>query len=203
MNIIAIESSSSICGAALFIDDKLVEIDEINKPFIHGTKLPAIINKLVNNNFCEIRKLDAIAVSSGPGSYTGLRIGMNLSRGLAASLNIPIIPVPTLFSMNNNIDTKGSYWVAIHSHKNMIYIQNFNSGEPNSEVMFEEYKHNKYEILYGFNLGNFCKEYNLVVPSAKYIGELALKNYNKWMQKDLNKVFPSYITNFNLGNKKI
>ena len=103
MNIIAIESSSSICGAALFIDDKLVEIDEINKPFIHGTKLPAIINKLVNNNFCEIRKLNAIAVSSGPGSYTGLRIGMNLSRGLAASLNIPIIPVPTLFSMNNNI----------------------------------------------------------------------------------------------------
>ena len=202
MNIIAIESSSSICGAALFLDNKLVDIEEINKPFIHGKKLPIIIDSLLNSNQCSIKRLDAISVSSGPGSYTGLRIGMSLARGLAASNNIPIIPVPTLLSMNNKINREGLYWVAIHSHKNMIYIQHFNSGEPNSEIMYEEYKNNKYEIIYGFKLDSFCTKYNSVLPSAKSIGELALINYNKWVQKDINKVFPNYITNFNLNNKK-
>ena len=54
MNINAIESSSSICGVAFFIDDKLVEIEEINKSFIHGKKLPLIINNLLNNE--EVRR---------------------------------------------------------------------------------------------------------------------------------------------------
>ena len=127
MNIIAIESSSSICGTALFINNELIEIEEINKPFIHGKKLPVIIDSLLNNNSCSIKELDAISVSSGPGSYTGLRIGMNLARGLAVSHNIPIIPVPTLLAMNNNIKREGLYLVAIHSHKKMIYVQSSKS----------------------------------------------------------------------------
>ena len=202
MNIIAIESSSSICGTALFINNKLVDIEEINKPFIHGKKLPVIIDSILNNNSCSIKELDAISVSSGPGSYTGLRIGMNLARGLAASHNIPIIPVPTLLAMNNNIKREGLYLVAIHSHKNMIYGQYFNSGMPNSEIMFKEYEYNKYEIIYGFNLDSFCPNYNSVPPSAKSIGELALTNYNEWIEVDINKISPNYVADFNLGKKK-
>ena len=54
MNIIAIESSSSICGGALFLNNKLIDIEEINKPFIHGKKLPVIIDSLINNNLNNI-----------------------------------------------------------------------------------------------------------------------------------------------------
>ena len=202
MNIIAIESSSSICGVALFLNNKFIDIEEINKPFIHGKKLPVIINSLINNNLNSIKELDAISISSGPGSYTGLRIGMNLARGLAASNGIPIIPVPTLLAINNSIKKEGLYWIVTHSHKNMVYSQHFHSGEPNSEIIFEEYVSKKYETIYGFNLDNFCTNYNLAVPSAKSIGELALKNYNKWIEKDLDKIFPNYITNFSLDMKK-
>ena len=92
--------------------------------------------------------------------------------------------------------------MAIHSHKNMIYTQYFNSGKPNSEIMYKEYEYNKYENIYGFNLDGFCTNYNSVPPSAKSIGELALTNYNEWIEEDLNKIFPNYITNFNLGKNK-
>ena len=74
--------------------------------------------------------------------------------------------------------------------------------ESHSEIMFKEYEYNKYEIIYGFNLDSFCPNYNLISPSAKSIGELALTNYNEWIEEDLDKVSPNYITAFNLGKKK-
>ena len=203
MNILAIESSTTVCGVSLFLDNKLIELEEINKPFIHGKKLPVFIDNIIRNNSLSLSELDAIAVSSGPGSYTGLRIGMSIARGLSASRVIPMIPVPTLLAMNNCIRKKGLYWIAIHSHKNMIYAQRFHSGEPVSEIIFDDYKSVKNQLIYGFNLENLYEKYNSISPSAKYVGEIALKNYNEWLETDINKVFPNYITNFNLGKPKI
>ena len=202
MNILAIESASTICGAALFINSKLVELDEIDQPRIHGTKLPVIINDILNNHSVNIDQLDGIAISSGPGSYTGLRIGMSLARGLASAGGIPIIPVPTLFSMNVNIQQKGKYWLLLHSHKNQVYAQRYHSGEPDSKIVFEEYQSEKHAPIYGYNLENICEDYQSIPPSARSVGKLALHNYEKWMESDINQVSPNYITNFNIGKVK-
>ena len=202
MNLLAIESSSTICGAAIFLSSKLVELDEIDQPRIHGTRLPVIIHDILNNHSINIDQLDGIAISSGPGSYTGLRIGMSLARGLAASGGIPIIPVPTLFAMNIHIKQKGKYWLMLHSHKNLVYAQRYHSGEPDSEISFEEYQSEKHVLVYGYNLGNLCDDYQSIPPSAQSVGELALQNYNKWMEVDINKVSPNYVTNFNVGKVK-
>ena len=88
MNILAIESASTVCGTALFINDKMVEIDEIIKPRIHGERLPVIIDNILKKNKIEVADLDGIATSEGPGSYTGLRIGMSLAKGLAVTTGI-------------------------------------------------------------------------------------------------------------------
>ena len=199
MNILAIESASTICGVALFLNNKLIELDEIDQPKIHGTRLPVIIHEILNNHSVNIDQLDGIAISSGPGSYTGLRIGMSLARGLAASGEIPIIPVPTLFSMNENIQQKGIYWLMLHSHKNFIYTQRYRSGEPDSEIELEEYQSVKHALIYGYNLENICDDYKSIPPSVKSVGKLALKNCNKWMEEDINQVSPRYITNFNIS----
>ena len=199
MNILAIESASTICGVALFINNKLIELDEIDQPKIHGARLPVIIHEILSNHSVNIDQLDGIAISSGPGSYTGLRIGMSLARGLAASGKIPIIPVPTLFSMNEKIQQKGIYWLMLHSHKNLIYTQRYLSGEPDSEIELEEYQSMKHTLIYGYNLENICDDYKSIPPSVKSVGKLALKNCNKWMEEDINQVSPSYITNFNIS----
>ena len=202
MNILAIESASTVCGASIFLESKLVELDEIDEPRIHGKRLPVIIHNILNKHTVNIDQLDGIAISSGPGSYTGIRIGMSLDRGLAAAGEIPIIPVPTLFSMNTTIQQKGIYWLMLHSHKNFVYAQRYHSGEPDSEILFEEYQAEKHAPVYGYNLENFCENYESIPPSAKSVGELALQNYDKWVEVDINKVSPNYITNFNVGKVK-
>ena len=199
MNILAIESASTVCGVALFFNSKLVELNEIEQPKIHGKRLPVIIHDILHNYTINIDQIDSIAISSGPGSYTGLRIGMSIARGLAASGKIPIIPVPTLFSMNFHIQRIGIYWLMLHSHKNLVYSQRYHSGEPDSGIFFEEYQPKKNTLIYGYNLGDLCEDYISILPSAKSVGELALKNYDKWVETDINLVSPNYITNFNLG----
>ncbi len=199
MNILAIESASTVCGASIFLENKLVELDEIDQPRIHGKRLPVIIHNILNKHTVNIDQLDGIAISSGPGSYTGLRIGMSLARGLAASGGIPIIPVPTLFTMNVQIKQKGKYWIMLHSHKDLVYAQRYHSGEPDSEIVLEEYNAEKHKLVYGYNLNYFCNDYKSIPPSVQSVGELALKNYDKWMEADLNNVSPNYTTNFNIG----
>ena len=201
MNILAIESASTVCGTALFLNSKLVEIDEITQPRIHGERLPVIVNRILSNHSMEVSELNAIAVSEGPGSYTGLRIGMSLAKGLAAAVNIPIISVPTLEVMNAGISREGVYWILLHSHKNVVFAQRYCSGKPDSEIECELFSAEKYLQRFGFNLDTVCdsSKYESTPPSAKFVGELALQFYDKWAESDLNLITPNYVTNFNLG----
>ena len=201
MNILAIESASTICGAALFLNNELVELDEINQPRIHGERLPLVVHDILSNHSIEAAELDGIAVSSGPGSYTGLRIGMSLAKGLAMAGNIPLIPVPTMEVMNRSISQNGVYWLLLHSHKNMVFIQQFNSGKPDSEIECELFDPKKYIPRFGFNLDSICKpgDYEMVPMSAQFVGELALQYFDKWANIDLSQVTPNYVTSFNLG----
>ena len=201
MNILAIESASTICGAALFLNNELVELDEINQPRIHGERLPLVVHDILSNHSMEVAELDGIAVSSGPGSYTGLRIGMSLAKGLAMAGNIPLIPVPTMEVMNRSIAQNGVYWLLLHSHKNMVFIQQFNSGKPDSEIECELFDPKKNIPRFGFNLDSICKpgDYEMVPMSAQFVGELALQYFDKWANIDLSQVTPNYVTSFNLG----
>ncbi|SVD47982.1 uncharacterized protein METZ01_LOCUS400836 [marine metagenome] len=205
MNILSIESASTVCGVALFINNRLINMDEIDKSRIHGKRLPVSIHKLLSTHALEVNHLDAIAVSSGPGSYTGLRIGMSLAKGLATVAKIPIIPVPTLHAMNVGISQKRkSYWVLLHSHKDKVFAQRFFSGKAVSEIEFEIFRSNRYDILYGFNLQTVCSELNYynTPPSARYVGEIAIKNFDEWSNVNIDAITLNYITNFNIVNNQ-
>ena len=199
MNILAIESASTVCGTALFLEDKMVEIDEITKPRTHGERLPLIVDNILTNHAIEVVDLDGIAVSEGPGSYTGLRIGMSLAKGLAVTAGIPIISVPTLEVMNRGISKEGVYWVLLYSHKDVVFAQRFVSGESDSEIEYEVFDMGKYINPHGFNLDTVYnpEEYEPAPPSSKYVGELAIQCYDKWAESDLNQITPNYVTNFN------
>ena len=201
MNILAIESASTVCGTALFLKDKMIEMDEIIKPRIHGEHLPVIVNKILSKHSVKMSDLDGIAISEGPGSYTGLRIGMSLAKGMAVIGGIPVISVPTLQVMNKGISKEGIYWVLLHSHKNVVFTQRFHSGEPDSDIECEFFDPRKFKHPYGFNLDILCDpgDYETSPPSSKYVGELALQYYDELAECDLNRITPNYITNFNLG----
>ena len=201
LNVLAIESASTICSTALFLESKLTEINEVEQPRIHGEKLPSMVQEILHSNSTTVHNLDGIAISSGPGSYTGLRIGMSLAKGLAATANLPLIPVPTLNGMHYGLRKKDGIWVALHSHKDLVFLQQFEGDNPCSEIVCESFDKSKYHPLAGFNLDKLCGNdgYLKALPSAKYIGKLAIRNFKELATDNINEVIPNYVTNFNVG----
>ena len=96
MTILCVETSTSVCSAALCKEGKPIKQCIHYEGSNHAQLLPLYVEELLA--FAREQKLaiDAVALSEGPGSYTGLRIGTSTAKGLCYGLNVPLIPVPTL-----------------------------------------------------------------------------------------------------------
>lgn len=99
MLILQIETATSVCSCALSLNGETIAIKEINQINIHIEKITLLIESLLEETGYEIGDLNAIAVSRGPGSYTGLRIGISTAKGLCYALDIPLIAINTLDAM--------------------------------------------------------------------------------------------------------
>ena len=101
--LLAIETSDNICGACIYFDDAKYFSSKIILQHAHSEKLfEAIESVLLQSNISKT-ELKLIAISSGPGSFTGLRIGMSAAKGLAQSLSIPLVQVPTFEALSLEI----------------------------------------------------------------------------------------------------
>src|SRR5690554_8065929 len=95
--ILSIETATSVCSVALHENSgALVGILELFQDNVHGQKLMPVIETLLQQFGIDRNGLDAVAVSMGPGSYTGLRIGVSTAKGMAFALDIPLIGIDTL-----------------------------------------------------------------------------------------------------------
>ena len=95
-----IETATKVCSVALSIDGRLVALKEsTSDAYIHGESLTLFIEEVFRTANLKIENLAAVSISSGPGSYTGLRIGVSTAKGLCFALQIPLIQIPTLSSL--------------------------------------------------------------------------------------------------------
>jgi tRNA threonylcarbamoyladenosine biosynthesis protein TsaB len=97
--ILSLETTTSVCSVALALDGKLIGFREQNSRNAHAEILNAYIEEVLAETHYHLSDLNAVAVSEGPGSYTGLRIGVSTAKGLCYSLDIPLISVSTLQSL--------------------------------------------------------------------------------------------------------
>jgi tRNA threonylcarbamoyladenosine biosynthesis protein TsaB len=97
--ILCIETSTSICSVALSNRNGVVALKEDNSGKSHASLLTVFIEELFKENDVKADTLDAVAVSKGPGSYTGLRIGVSVAKGIAFGSSVPLIAVDTTLSM--------------------------------------------------------------------------------------------------------
>jgi tRNA threonylcarbamoyladenosine biosynthesis protein TsaB len=95
VTVLGIETSTAVCSVGLYRDGVPALEQSIQETHIHSEKLLTLIERVVQTSGIELRQLDAIAVSIGPGSFTGLRIGLSTAKGFAYSLDKPIVVVPT------------------------------------------------------------------------------------------------------------
>ena len=95
-----IETATKVCSVALSVDGRLVALKEsTSDAYIHGESLTLFIEEVFRTANLKIENLAAVSISSGPGSYTGLRIGVSTAKGLCFALQIPLIQIPTLSSL--------------------------------------------------------------------------------------------------------
>src|SRR6267142_700788 len=99
MRVLAVETSTLSGGAALLDDERVVGEYILDVRITHSERLMAAIDQLLSDAGWTARDLEGLAVSVGPGSFTGLRIGLSTVKGLALALAIPIAAVPTLDAM--------------------------------------------------------------------------------------------------------
>ena len=198
MTILCIETSTNCCSAAITIEGQAVASKENLEGANHASELPIFIEQLLDTAREQGWRLDAVAFSQGPGSYTGLRIGAATAKGICYGLHIPLIPVDTLQIMcaaakdqQSNID--GILCPMLDARRMEVYtaMYQFNDLESLSKVeakiideqsFCEELK--KQKIYFFGNGAEKCKTViqsehaqfiDGIIPQAKYMGALAEK----------------------------
>ncbi len=97
--ILSLESSSEVCSVALAKDGEVVASFETKEPFSHTRKMTMFISQVMDDYGESLNKIDAVCVSHGPGSYTGLRVSASTAKGICYALNKPLIAINTLHAL--------------------------------------------------------------------------------------------------------
>jgi tRNA threonylcarbamoyladenosine biosynthesis protein TsaB len=127
--VLGIESSTSVCGAAVYEDDLLLALEEVDEKRVHAERLLPLIDQALRRSGRPLAALDAVAVSIGPGSFTGLRIGLSVAKGLVLPRGIPLVAVPTLEALAWRTvrarQFRGLVLAALEARRDEVYCQLF------------------------------------------------------------------------------
>jgi tRNA threonylcarbamoyladenosine biosynthesis protein TsaB len=102
MTLLGIETATAVCGVALVRDGEVLAEKAVEERYAHAEKLFGFLDDVLESSGVPLRELHGIAVSIGPGSFTGLRIGLSVAKGLHVATGIPVIPVPTMEALARN-----------------------------------------------------------------------------------------------------
>ena len=207
MILLGIESSSRKLSVGLMKDKIFSELfsEKINDT---ANSLPILSKQIINKALLSFEDLNAICISAGPGSFTGLRIGMSYAKGIALALNIPIVPISTFDSLAHD-NTFKKLSVLIYSHGNTFYICEYNldngklskSTEP-KVILKENVLKLSHNIVFNGpqNIFEDLKAHNLKIEfkelSVENIIKISQKNFRLLKTKSLDNLVPEYVGNF-------
>ena len=216
--ILNIESSTTNCSISLALDGNLVALKESNDDkYSHSTKLHSFINEVLKKSNISVKELVAIAVSKGPGSYTGLRIGVAAAKGLCYSLDIPLISISTLHILSKQIQVReqGLILPVMDARRDEVYCAVYDSSYNlikkavpkiiNQESFSElSYKSKLYFIGNGQekckrlieNNPNLIFSNNNTFPSAREMTQLSYEKFKDLNFKDIAYFEPDYLKDF-------
>lgn len=213
--ILSIETATTNCSVSLSKEGETFALKEdYNNNYSHAERLHVFIEQILKENTISKSELCAVAVSKGPGSYTGLRIGVSAAKGLCFALNIPLIAVPTLDSLAHQINVKNGVIIPLLDARRMeVYSAIYSS---NHDVL----RHTKAEVLDEniyleylekspvYFIGNGVEKAKAIIthdnaffiegklPSANEISAIAYAKYKKNDIEDVAYFEPYYLKDF-------
>lgn len=215
--ILSLETSAKVCSVAIHDDAKLITTSEIHIEQSHASKLAVLIDEAKVKAEIELNQLSAIAVSSGPGSYTGLRIGTSTAKGLCYALSIPLISIGSLellaYQMKEQNQQGSLLCPMIDARRMEVYCLIADSdlriirpteAKVIDETSFTEYL-DKGKILFFGDGSDKCKEKithenarfeSGVYPKASQLGFMAYDKLKRNQIEDLINFEPHYLKEF-------
>jgi tRNA threonylcarbamoyladenosine biosynthesis protein TsaB len=213
--ILNIETATTNCSVALSKDGKAIAVKEDHRNgYSHAEKLHVFIDEVLKTTEVNKTDLDAIAISKGPGSYTGLRIGVSTAKGLSYALDKPLISVSTLEALAHQVDGENGVIVPMLDARRMeVYSAIF-------DVNYSQIRETEAQILEATSFARFLNEGNVYFigdgvektkeiishPNAIFVedklpsaNEMSLLAYNKYKISDTEDVAyfePYYLKDF-------
>jgi tRNA threonylcarbamoyladenosine biosynthesis protein TsaB len=226
--ILHVETATQICSVALSENGKIIASKSSDEKNAHSRVLTVFIDEILKASGIKIQELDAIAVSMGPGSYTGLRIGVSTTKGLCYALDKPLIAVSTLqamaWGMAENTDDKfhnALYCPMIDARRMEVYSAIFDqSNKQVRKILAEVIDENSFtdllqtnEVLFAGDGAGKCKDLLSIshkahflddfVPSANYMAAIASDKFQKKDFEDVAYFEPFYLKDFIAGPPKV
>ena len=190
MIVLGIETALDVCGVALADEKGIIAEKNADGKNAHSALIFRQLTEMLSDKKLDIKNVSGVAVSIGPGSYTGLRIGLAAAKGIAFGLNVPITGVPTLDSLA--VQYKGSekkIWTVLPFRRDELYSCRFKIGA------------NKIEKETGYNVcksDEFLKELNADEQNV-LVGKLKPEIYDKFKEIDFIKIIPFEKTGLRSG----
>ena len=178
--ILNIDTSSSVCSVCLAEHGEVVEERNEQSENKHASQLTILIREIIENQKIELRDLSAVAISSGPGSYTGLRIGTSVAKGICYGIDKPLIAVSTLQGMAHkmstmNPDPNGIYIPMIDARRSNVYMAVYDSD--NNVIENDRFADKNVDLT--DNFGSYSvKNIYLGGLDASKLQLICLNNYN-------------------------
>ena len=217
IHLLAIETSTEICSVALSKNNECMAMVEDNRENSHAEKILLFIDSVLKQTGLKINELNAVCISEGPGSYTGLRIGTSSAKGLCDALDIPLIAVSTLQGMawgaREQMPDYELYCPMIDARRMEVYAAVYNHRleiiENISNIILDEQTYSNFlsnnKVVFSGNgttkfLPILSKNSNAIFcntkTSAKYLLELGYKKYIEQNFTDLAYFEPFYLKEF-------
>ncbi len=211
MKILSIDTSSDICSVCILEDDKLIKELNITDSKTHSENLMPLVDKLFKESLLQLSDMDAIACSIGPGSFTGIRIGIASVKAMAEVMQVPVIGVTSLDTLAYLCENSDTIVSLIDAKNNQVYCGIFNKNHELLESYLaadinEVISHlKKYScILFVGNGAVLHKEllerelsnisfFNKNVQSAYALGKCAFKKYKNGEILSADSLLPLYL----------
>lgn len=222
--ILCVDTSSFICSISIFENLSLISSNSSEVEKSHSKLIIQLIDQSLKDAKIKINEVDAFAVSMGPGSYTGLRIGVSTIKGLCYSLEKPLISINTLEILSksalNHINNYNDFFICpmIDARRMEVFTKmldnDFNEVEKDKALILDDKSFNDIDggkLIYFFGDGSnkFQKIVNNknfhfidnIISSSKHMGELANIKYENNQFENLTTFEPFYIKDFFIVNK--